>query len=199
MPAPKYSRYYTYIKPVITNKVVRSFAPQIFGIITITIFIVFAIRPTVSTILKLQKQIDENKQVLEQLNNKARNLSQGKANFDNLDPEIKQKIKTSIPDQPNITTLITSLQNSTGNQASGSALQIQPLTLFNANSNPKTSLSVNNVDFSFNTQGTFNQLLLDIYNISKAPRLISIDSITMTKSTGGTVTLSVIGKSYFLK
>jgi hypothetical protein len=60
MPSPKYSRYYTFIKPVIEHRFVRSFAPYIFSLLTVIIMMVFAIKPTISTILNLQKDLENN-------------------------------------------------------------------------------------------------------------------------------------------
>lgn len=197
--AAKFSRYYTYIKPVITNKVVKSSAPYIFSLITIAVLTIFAIRPTISTILNLQKGIEENQKVLNALDQKAQNLIEGKKNLDNLSPEAKAKIEVSVPTKTNIASVIASLQNSSVNHASVSALQIQPLLIIdNTISEQRALLATGEIDFTYNVQGSFAQLLMTLENLKKTPRLLNINSVTMSKQEEATV-LSITGKAYYLK
>jgi len=198
MAAPRYSRYYTYIKPVIENKTVRSTAPYVFSLIAVVIFAVFAIRPTVSTILNLQKDLENNSRELEALNTKIQNLNQGKQNLEGLGRETRLKINTSIPDQPNVTFLTKSLRDSYQNNSSSSAIQIQPLTLFNSNLPKQTNkYSLSEISFSYNTLAPYDQLLQILDNLNNSPRLLNLNSVTIAKTEAGTV-LSVNGKAYYL-
>ena len=139
MATAKYSRYYTYIKPVIENKFVKSSAPYIFSLLTMTVFILFAIRPTISTILNLQKNIENHRQVLEALEKKENNLTAGRNNLQNLGLEKRQKVNSSLPENADITSLISSLRNSSGREASVSALQIQPVVLLDSKADTEKS------------------------------------------------------------
>lgn len=197
---PKYSRYYVYIKPVIQNKLVRSSLPYIFSLIAMIVLLLFAIRPTISTVVELQKSIEDNKKVLATLTTKAQNLTEGKRNLDNMNPVIIQKINSSLPDKPNITILIASLNQASGSVASISALQIQPITLINnASLEQKNKTTIGEINFSYNIQGSYQNLLTTLYNLNKAGRLINIDSINLSKQTQGVTSLSINGKSYYLK
>ena len=79
-----YSRYFTYIKPVIKSPIIKNYGPAIFSLLTMSILIFFAIRPTVETILVLQKKLADSNEVLQKATQKAENLSLGKKNYDNL-------------------------------------------------------------------------------------------------------------------
>lgn len=197
----KYSHYYTYIKPVAENKVFRSMAPYIFSLITIIILVIFAIRPTVSTIINLQKNIADSQQVLQKLEDKAQDLIEGKKNYENLPPEIKLKIEAAVPDKPKVTSVISSLENSSKPQASASALQIQPLTLIDdkTQGGKKAKLSLGEVDFSYNVSGSFIDLLKTIQNINHSPRLIQINNVIINKQPSNSTVLSITGKAYYLK
>lgn len=197
MASAKYSRYYTHIKPVIENKYVKSSTPYIFSLLSITFFVLFALRPTISTIINLQKNIEDNKKVLEQLTAKSQNLTTGKRNFELLSPETKGKINTALPQGSNVAFLVKSLQDSTPQQASVSALQIQPLTVFDQSSE-ETPFKLEEVKFSFSVQGTYTQILETLDNFRKSPRLLQIDNVNISRQ-GGPVILSITGKSYFLK
>lgn len=199
MPSSRNSRFYTYIKPVVENKTVRSTLPYIFSIITITILLVFALRPTASTIAVLQKELENNQTVLASLQEKSRNLDAARQNYNNIDPVLKNKIATALPNQANVSSVVTSLQTSLTSNASVSAIQIQPLTLVD----PKASLAfppqVKEIDFSFNAQGSYDQLMIILENVNSSARLITISSITMSKQTDKPTVLSITGKAYFLR
>lgn len=199
MAATKSSRYYAYIRPVIEHHFVKSFAPYIFSLLTITIFIFLAIRPTVATIVSLQKSIDDNKQVLDALNKKAQNLTEGKKNLESMDTATKNKIIMAIPEQTSVPALIGSLQTASLNQASVSALQVQPLTLFDNNIPKQKAAVLGEIQFSFSLQGSFAQLLATLTNLSRTARLVSIDNITLSKPTDSPAILSITGKGFYLK
>lgn len=197
----RYSRYYKYIKPVIENKLVRSYTPYIFSLTTITILVVFAIRPTITTILALQKTHNENQKTIEALDKKIEDLTIAQKNLQNIDPNIIVKINTLVPAQPSVTTLIASLQNASVKYASISALQIQPVIVIDNRTAPdKARLATDEVEFSYNIQGSFVQLSTILQNLTQSPRLITIKSLTLTKqSETPTTSLSINGKAYFLK
>ncbi len=202
--APQNSRYFTFIKPLIDkqilkNRIVRSYASYIFSLITIIILIIFAIRPTLVTISNLQKNIETNQQVLDTLNLKAKNLSQGQRNYQTLDANVKSKIRQSVPYSPDITTLIRSLELATPPQASISAIQVQPIVVYDSTQIVGTHPILGEVEFTYNIAGEYNQITTAITNLSKLPRLISITNLTINRQQEGPTTLSVTGKGYYLK
>lgn len=196
----KYSRYYTYIKPVVESPIFVSTAPYIFSIVTITLLTVFVLKPTISTILNLQKSLEENKIVLESINDKARKLSEGKQNLENLGPEVKFKIGRSLPEKSNVPSLILDLRNSLAENASISGLQIQPV-IINDSSQAKirTSLELAEVDFSFNIQGDYKALQQTLAKLHNLPRSTSLRNIVISKQANSLLLLSISGKAYFLK
>lgn len=199
MATSKYSRYYIYIKPVINNKYVRSFAPYIFSLLSLIIFIIFAIRPTVLTVIELQKNIQDNKSVLSTLEQKAKDLTDGKRNLENMDSALKNKINARLPKTPAITNLISNLQTSALNIASISALQVQPVTIYDNAVDQKAETTLNEIAFSFNIQGSYAELVTVLENLTKSSRLINLTSVVFNKTSEGGTSLSVSGKSYYLK
>lgn len=195
----RYARYYVYIKPVIGNKYVKSTAPYIFSVLAITIFIIFAIRPTILTIINLQKTIQDSEQVLNTLEQKSRDLTEGKRNLDNLDQSIKTKINTRLPDNATVALLINDLQIAATKNASISALQIQPVTIYTNSSDSAIKKNLGELLFSFNVQGSYADLLSTLDNLSKSERLINLTGVVLNKSAEGAIGMSVNGKAYYLK
>ena len=194
-----YSRYFTYIKPVTKLPVVRTYGSTIFTLLIMLVFIYFAIRPTVETILILQKKLADQEQVLQKITKKANDLSLGKENLDNLDQQIKTKIQSAIPDNVELKSLIQALEQTAKNhEASVSALQIQPLTLDIKKEN--TLGTISEVGFTFNIEMKYSNIISFLQDLKTSSRLISIDSLSLNKvSEGSGLIMSITGKAYYLK
>jgi Tfp pilus assembly protein PilO len=197
---PKYSRYYTYIKPIARNKFVRSYATTIFNLIAISIFAMYAIRPTVVTILALQKSVAEQKSVLDNVISKRESLAKGRANFEALDPSVKTKLANLVPNQPDLPVISAVLGSLvTRYEATVAGIQFQPVNLEPLVLSPNKDASVQEAEFSFSIQGTYNQLSGILESLKKIERLISIKSISMSRLDGGTILMVVNAKAYYLK
>ncbi len=193
-----YSRYFTYIKPLGKIPIVKTYGSTIFTLFIITIFIFFAIKPTLETILILQKKLTDTSLVLDKVNKKANDLSLGRQNYDNLDPQIKTKIIQSIPDNVGLRSITQNLEQSARtHQASISALQIQPIVI-----EPKSDTvgKLTEIDFTFNIEGQYQNLIAALQDLSASSRLISIDKLSLSKITEGVgLVMSISGKAYYIK
>lgn len=194
-----YSRYFTYIKPIAKLPIVRTYGSTIFTLMITAIFIVFAIKPTVETIVVLQKKLTDSTKVLEKVNQKANNLSAAKANLEKLDSQIKSKIDTAIPNTVNVKSIIQNLEQIAKiHEASISALQIEPLTLETKIDSHVGMLS--EISFTFNTEGEYKNLIALLQDFKTSARLISISNLSLSKLSEGTgIIMSITGKGYYLK
>lgn len=194
-----YSRYFIYIKPVAKLPIVKNYGPTIFTLFAITIFIFFAIKPTVETILVLQKKIDDSNQVLEKATQKVNNLSLSRKNYDSLGQNITQKISAAIPDTVSLRSLIQNLEQSAkAREASISALQIQPL-IINTKVDQKLG-SLSEISFTFNVEGSYANLIEVLQDLKRSSRLISIENLSLSKvAEGEGLIMSLSGKAYYIK
>ena len=117
--------------------------------------------------------------------------------IENFNRNLKDKINGKIPQNAEVASLIRSLRNASPPQASTSALQVQPFLMVD-NAGSVTTLALSEIEFVYNTQGPFQDLLLVLRNLQNTDRLIKVDSVVISRSLGPTV-LSVTGKAYFLK
>lgn len=195
----QYFRYFTYIKPFGRLPIVKNYGPAIFAILTISLLTIFAIKPTIETILVLQKQMANQEEILKKITEKANNLSLGKKNYDNLDQTVKTNIFALIPDNLNLKSLIRSLEETANsNEASISALQIQPLAINVQRGIQKGSLA--EVSFIFNTEGNYSNLTAILQNLKRSSRLISIEALSLSKTSNDkSLIMSLTGKAYYLK
>lgn len=197
---PSKSRYFTYIRPIIRSKFAKTYSSLIFSLITISIFSYYAIRPTVTTILSLQKSIGEQTQVLNTLKEKVNNLVAGKRNYENIDPSVKTKLENLIPDNPSLPDLINSLTFAAlSSEASISGLQIQPVQIENKNLVLSKNAQVKQVDFTFNIQSNFVNLMKLLTALKRTDRLVTISTVNFVQPIEGDLVMSVTGKAYYIK
>lgn len=194
-----YSRYFTYIKPIVRLPIIRTYGTTIFTLLIMTLFVFFAIKPTIETILILQKKLEDSNQLLSKLEKKAESLSLGKRNYDNLDLGIKNKIQNAIPDSVDLKSVIQTLEGSAKtHDASVSALQIQPQVLESKSDNKIGVLQ--EIGFTFNIEGNFQNLNSILQDLISSSRLISIDSLSMNRiSEGKGIVMSISGKAWYFK
>lgn len=197
--AEKQSRYFTYIAPIIRTPIVHSYGPYIFSLLTMAIFLIFAIRPTIATITVLDQNIANQTRVLNGLNSKSQALRQAQVNLDGLDQATLTKISSLLPPQANISSLINSLKSSLDPTASISALQIQPVTVIDNTEDQKILPELKEADFSFVISGSYQSLITSLDKITKADRLINITEINMSRQNQAPMTMSITGKAYFIK
>lgn len=196
----RYSRYYTYIPPLFRSPIAKTYGTYTLTILVVAVFIFFAIKPTVETIIVLQKKLQDSQDVLTKINQKSQNLSLGKNNYEMIDLTTKQKVNLAVPVNIQLKTLISSLeQAANSNQASISALQIQPVTLENKTT-PGTKFTLATVDFTYNLEGSYATLINILKQLQSSPRIISIDNLIFNKAIdSSTLLMSVTGKAYYLK
>ncbi len=205
----KQSRYFTYVKPVLKIPMVRTYGTTALTIFALIIFIIFAIKPTIETIITLQKELETQKQVLKQITQKSENLTQARQNYLAIPEETKTKIEALLPPETSLPNLIKALEESSNvSQATVSAIQFQPLVL----EKPQGSKTVTEISFGFSAEGEYEALQTVLQNLNESPRLISIDNLSFNKvnredresTTSGRLAnqglvMSVTGRAYYLK
>lgn len=194
----RYFRYYTYIKPIFKIKALQLYGSYTLTIIATAFFIYFAIKPTIETILVLQKELADSELVLAQITQKSEDIALASKNYALLDPLVKQKITAAIPDQPEIKSLVLNLEKSAiSASASISAIQFEPITISPSSETASTSATI---AFNFNTEGNYEALLEVLDGLMRSPRIISIDNLIMNKTTEtGSIVMSVKGVASYLK
>lgn len=194
-----YSRYFTYVKTFTKIPIIRTYGHTIFTLIMLAVFIIFAIKPTVGTILILQKKLADSNKILEKLTQKANNLTLAKENYNNLDQSILYKISLAVPDKPDLKSFTQALESvSQKYDASISALQIQP-QIFEAGKKDFLG-TVSEIEFTFNITGAYKNLISILQDLKQSSRLISVDKLSLSQLTEGSgLTMSIVGKAYYLK
>ena len=159
--------------PYLTPERSQKFFGLMLTLVAISFFGFFAIKPTVSTILELQKELSDSQFVYDQLDIKIRNLSTLRGEYANIQKDLPVIIST-ITINPDVHLLFAQIQSI----AQSSSIKIGKLQNFEVevikNNNPSTQPYYSYV-FSIAGTGSLNNIYKFVSEINIMQRIINID------------------------
>lgn len=189
----KYKRYYQSIGEFVAKPETHAFTTTIFSFLAVSLFGWYAIRPTLQTILYLRREIDDNKKVNQQMEEKIGKLIEAQTNYQNaqdLIPFVTQALPGTA-DALAAIGQIRSIANSRGASISAITSSSTPL-LSKEKSSPNQETAparnqpkriVKPVQLSVILKGSYEILESVITDIVSMRRLISIESLNFTLDT----------------
>lgn len=197
---PQFSRYYTYIRPIIKNRTVKTYSSLLFSLLMVTVFSLFAIKPTLTTIVSLQKSIDEQQKLLDQINEKGAALEEGQRNYDQINPDAKRTLLGLIPNSTSLPGLIFALSSLAESlDASMSGIQIQPVALDGQPSKLNKQASLQDINFTVSIQGNYSQLTDFLDSVYRVNRLINVQSTAISKQADGNLVMTINARAHYIK
>jgi cell division protein FtsB len=195
-----YARYYTYLKPVMDNKQVKTYSSLAVSLVVTLLFGALVIKPTLAQIATLNSEIKQQQALLAQLRAKNNNLNQGIANYNQLDPSVIEKTDLLLPKKSNYPKLLNTLSTiASENQASVSGIQFQATELYAEPKVPSTNPQVIPVEFTLNIVSPFPKAAAVLDALRRADRLLYVDSISMNKPEDGQLITTITAKAYVLR
>lgn len=195
------AKYREYLKllPPTKRENTKAITMLIFTFIALSFLGLFAINPTLSTIIELQKQYDESTFVYEQLTTKMNNLSSLQQQYNTLTDDLPY-VYDAFPQQASIPTLVgqlTTLAKDSNVQISG--IRISPVILSDAKE--KQSLKTHSsFAFTLEAEGDYDSVIQFTTALTDFNRLVTIETISMTKNqTNNNMIVTVEGREYFKK
>lgn len=204
LPTRKYSqdlrRYYRLPAVQVSLTIVLS-------LFVMSIFIVFALRPTIVSIVTLKKTITQSRSVLKQLDTKVTNLQKASTQLD--------KIKSYLPilnsDIPNNGAMYAPLSSAVEGIASMTGTQLEseslgPTLLYSRLLTPfvpNKAQVVVELPFAVRVVGSYGGVMDFLTKLLSMERIISVESVTMVrevaaKSETAVIGLNINGKAYYL-
>jgi hypothetical protein len=189
----RFRKYYTVLEPVWDKPKNRVYTAIIFSFLAISLFGWYAIKPTIQTILILQKEIEEKKVVSQKMESKIEDLIKARIALDTVTPQL-YLIDDAIPknaDALDLTLQIRNLINSS--EATISSISISSVPISPNEANNKTHTEITNKPNSSQFQitaligGNYTSLENVLKNINTMRRLISIDSLQIRDAKGNEV------------
>jgi type IV pilus assembly protein PilO len=193
------SRYKEYLKllPDMQKENTRIITTLILTFVAMSFFGIFAINPTLSTIIVLKKQLSDSVTVHSALEQKISNLSSLQQQYTNLNTDLTN-ILAAVPQSPAAPTLIGKIyglaQSTNVNIVSISVLDLQLV------GESKTISDKSSYPFTLQAKGTYESLSNFIMGLPNIDRIISVESISVSKDPKqGDIFMDIKGRAYFQK
>lgn len=184
--ARRYRRYYTYIEPIITDPVIRSYFSLVASLILVAFLLIFALSPTIDTIIGLQKKISDQKDILGKLQTKTEDLIAAQESFRQVESSIPVLL-VALPENSVPQTVITQIMSSASpSGATPTSLRFSelPVTqtysasdLANHQKPPTNDLKLPMLDFSLSLIGSPAQVRSYLGKLEDSLRYVRFQSL----------------------
>lgn len=191
----KYEKYYKDILPYLKKQKNQEYFMVILTLGAAIFFALFAINPTLSTIVKLRKEIEDSKFVESALTKKVNNLSSLSTQYSEIQSDIPI-ILDAIPEQPQAPTLVGQIQTI----AQTSSVSIEVLDVSEVGLTEEGASESSKFSFNLTATSTYENLKKFISDLVSMQRIVSLEKITLTKNTDSeSLQLDLQGTAYFKK
>lgn len=193
----RYSRYSKRLTPLFKTRKVKAYGMFILSLLTASFFGIFAIRPTVTTIVHLKREIRDKQLVEVALSEKINTLS----SLDQIYQRIKDDlpvVEAVLPSRPQINTLVNLIER----VVSDSELEIQSVQ-FQAVELVSSSLKeqvfqTTPIPFSASFIGSYPNLVSGLGDFGNVSRLVTVESVEINKHREEGLVLNLRGQSYYV-
>lgn len=179
----------------------------VLSLFVMAVFIAFALRPTIISIVTLRKNIDESEKTLKTLETKVSNLQKASKELDQIKPFLPT-LNKEIPNQgaqySPLIVAVEGLAAQTGVQLESESLG--STLLFSRLLSPFTPNKNQNIiilPFTVRVIGTYPTVYDFLSKLVSLERIIMVETVTIsreasTKNTNGLVALNIAGNAYYL-
>jgi len=202
---PRLRVYYRNLVPLFEKPKVAAYTMLVLSFFTIAIFGIFAIRPTLATIAKRQKEITDQRAINTRMDEKINQLRVAEAEYRSITPSLNV-IFQAMPASPQASELLGKFNRILiENNIDVTIFQISSVVLSKPTS---SSARATVIGFSLTGRASYDNILRFVDLLSHTDRILTLDSvdITLTSSPGtagslvdsNLLTVAIRGKSYVL-
>ena len=192
------SKFKEYLKilPDMKEENTRIITTLMFTFFAMAFFGIFAINPTITTIIDLRKQLADNEMVEEKLQTKINNLTQLQSQYESIAAELPLVLE-AVPASAETLLLIGQVQAIADKyNLTITSLRVSEVQL--ATSKPIVSPQGTAYTFTLEADGTYQNMLNFVTALTKANRIIVVDSVSINKSAESAgLVLNLKGRQYF--
>lgn len=193
----QYKKYVQSVEPVLQNQETKNYSTVIFFFLVLSVFGWYAIRPTIQTILYLNREIKDKTEVNKKMDAKIDALIEANA-FIETNQERLMLLDEAIPHSPDVLPLIMRIQRiAQESNASISALQIANVDLATPSAvqakGKASTPTLPTYPFTLTIDGAFPQLSQFLSELINIRRTITLDAISIVpmRSSESTTSSSV--------
>jgi len=199
----RYRRYFINLNSLYQKKEVIVYTGLTLSIFTVAFFVLFALKPAISTIFSLVSEINTKKELDQKLQTKINDITQAQNNY-NTNSQTITLVDEALPTDPSMEGFAWYLET---------LFQQEGLTIKNIDYDPvdfinkppakilPTNTELKEVNFSFKTAGVYENLKDTLNKLENLRRLVIIDSFSLGQAGTEdlqTLNLSVNGRILYL-
>ena len=176
-----FRKYYRPLEPLLEKPKNRVYTATILSFFTISLFVWFAIRPTIKTILSLRREIKDSTVVDAQMETKIEALVEAQANYQAVASQLDY-LNQSIPEAPDMVSAISQIRNLANSvDATISATSLSNSYLNNKSStDPNAEQSVVATPLDITVEGSYESVKQFIEGLYGMRRIVSISDMSLT-------------------
>ncbi|HSA84111.1 MAG TPA: type 4a pilus biogenesis protein PilO, partial [Patescibacteria group bacterium] len=169
----------------------------IFTFTALSILSIFAINPTIVTIIELHKTLDDNQFVYQQLLTKKNNLSNLQQQYSSLSEELSF-LYSAIPETANVPYAIRQIESiAQQNNVTIISLSVSPVIISDPNQ-PVGVKTHSSFSFSIQAVGSYQDMLAFAETITDFDRMVTIESLSFVRDDQqDRLILGISGREYF--
>ncbi len=193
--ARRYSRYYIYLEPVVSDPLIRGYFSFVASLFLVAFLLVFALSPTVNTMLTLQKKIAEERQLVTSLERKIETMVVAQQNYSQIENDLSI-LTAALPTTPAPQTIASGIAVS----ASTSGVTVTALRFADVPLSPdQFSNNRANVDFTMTVTGSTDKVRDFLKRLESLPRQIRVVTLVLGKTAeqNGDI-VNVVASGYYL-
>ena len=202
----QFHRYYTRLQPILTKPKTRATTSAVFSFLAISLFVLYAIRPTAQTIIFLRREIIDKTALNAKMEEKITTLIEAQSTYESVADSVPA-VDQALPENPDALYLARQLRNLIGTTgATISAMQIPGVPFIAQEATPGSKLAPATplTEFPVNIvlSGSYPSLKSFLDGLLSMRRIINIESLSFKQSgkfgaLGDTLQLSARLKSYY--
>lgn len=196
----RYRRYFVDLSRFYQKKQARVYTGIVLSLLTATFFLFFAIRPTITTIAGLIKEIQDKKIINEQLQDKINALNAAQKEYQNTAASL-YLLDEALPENPNLSLLVRQIEALARKDGIAvRAVQLEGATIKGQNEKESAEEDGQGTNFSLAATGSYQQLKTFLASLTGLRRLVSVTAFTFqSDKEAGSLIVSLNAKAHYLE
>lgn len=197
----KFSRYYTALGPISQKKDFQAYSMVILSFLAIAFFGYFAIKPALTTVFNLRRQIQDAKVVDQKLQEKITALSEAQANYEAIRPDT-EIILAALPEETKFAPFIKSLEKiSTDSKTQITNLTFQTVDLSQKEATIAIDVKQTPIKFSLTLAGNYPDMAEFVRRLAGFERILTLERIGFAAKEGKEtpLQLNLVGQTYYVQ
>lgn len=188
----RYHKYYKALEPKLEKPRNKAYTSIVFSFLVISLFGLYAIRPTIQTILSLKREIKDKTELSKQMEEKIAALIEAQAYYQEVEP-LLPAVDQALPSIPDAVPLLIQLRNLASMSATTiTTIQVPSVPLMSQEilpgnkglANPSTPTTAGTgkqqtFDISLSVKGPYSNIRAFIEGITFMRRIATIESISI--------------------